>query len=146
METAVKVLLEEKGHDVTAVASTTTVSETVQLMNKKNIGAVLVIDDNKLVGIFTERDVLRRVVEGCADFKTTPISEVMTRELIHISPSTTVKEVLMIITKKYCRHLPVLDDNNNLAGLISSGDISRFLVKDQQHHIDELVNYISGTY
>jgi len=145
METPVHVLVDEKGTDITTVSPGTTVAEAVHILNKENIGAVIVMEADKLVGLFSERDVLRRVVEHELDIHKTTVSKVMTTKVIVLSPISTVGEAMKLITEKRCRHLPMME-GDKVVGMISSGDLTRHLAKDQERHISELVNYISGGY
>ena len=145
METPVHILVDEKGRDVTTVSPGTTVGEAVHILNKENIGAVIVMEADKLVGLFSERDVLRRVVEHELDIHKTTVSKVMTTKVIVLTPTSTVGEAMKLITEKRCRHLPMME-GDKVVGMISSGDLTRHLAKDQERHISELVNYISGGY
>ena len=112
-------------------------------MNRLRIGAIVVLEDGKLAGIFTERDVLRRVVGAGIDPKAVRVSEVMTRDVITVAPETMVEEVAALFTEKRCRHLPVVTDGK-LVGLISIGDISRWVADAHQAEAEHLRNYISG--
>ncbi|MBC7978378.1 MAG: CBS domain-containing protein [Myxococcales bacterium] len=135
-------VLEHKGSDVEAIAPDTLVITAVQRMNAKKIGALLVIDKGRPVGIFTERDVLVRVVAAGLDPKTTPVNEVMTRNPVVVRADVTVHEAMFVITQRRCRHLPVLDDNG-VCGLISIGDLTSWLVRDQQRTIEDLHDYMT---
>jgi CBS domain-containing protein len=97
------------------------------------------------VGIFTERDVLVRVVDAGRDPAATRVEEVMTRELAVIRSATRVEEAMSVMTEKRCRHLPVVEEGR-LAGMISIGDVTRWIVRNQRHTIDDLVSYIGGEY
>jgi CBS domain-containing protein len=135
-------VLQLKGNDVVTVSPETTVLVAVQLMNERRIGALMVLDRGRPVGIFTERDVLVRVVAAGVDPKTTPVSEVMTRGPVVVSSEVTVGQAMMVITERRCRHLPVIDDAR-LCGLISIGDLTSWLVRHQQRTIDDLHDYMS---
>jgi CBS domain-containing protein len=102
---------------------------------------LLVLERGRPVGIFTERDVLVRVVAAGLDPKVTPVGEVMTRSLVAVHSETTVGEAMRIITEKRCRHLPVVDDTR-LRGLISIGDLTSWLVRDHERTIADLHDYI----
>ena len=112
-------------------------------MNHHHIGSVLVVDGGKLVGIFTERDVLRRVVGAGLDPHAARVADVMTRDLITIAPETTVEEAMALFTQKRCRHLPVLVDGR-LQGVISIGDVTRWMVDTHSTECQHLKNYIAG--
>jgi CBS domain-containing protein len=134
-------LLEHKGSDVVTVSPATTVLAAVHRMNEYRIGALLVTERGRPVGIFTERDVLLRVVAARLDPESTPVNEVMTRNPAVIRSSLTVTEAMLVITDRRCRHLPVIDDSG-LRGLISIGDLMSWLVRDQQRTIDDLHDYM----
>jgi CBS domain-containing protein len=135
-------VLAQKGNDVVTVAPETTVLVAVQQMNDRRIGALLVVDRGKPVGIFTERDVLVRVVAAGLDPKVTPVSEVMTRGPVIIRSDVTVSQAMVVITERRCRHLPVVD-GSKLRGLISIGDLTSWVVRDQQRMIDDLHDYMT---
>lgn len=128
----------KENHHIHSVSPTATIAESVRLMNQHNIGSLPVLENNRLVGIFTERDVLRRVVESNMDPKTTPVSQVMTKDVLCVKPSTTVEESMNIMTKQRYRHLPVVE-NNQLLGIISMGDLTHWIIKDQQDQVDRLL-------
>ncbi len=135
-------ILEEKGSHVERVGPDETVADAVRRMNEHKIGSVLVMEGDEVVGIFTERDVLTRVVAEKKDPDATKISDVMTSELVVVSPDTTVENAMLIITKKRCRHLPVLADGK-LVGMVSIGDVTRWMIRHQRHEIHDLVSYIT---
>jgi CBS domain-containing protein len=141
MHNEVKAILEDKGNEVVTVESSCTALEAVARMNEAGIGAVVVVDGERTVGIFTERDVLVRVVSRQRDPAATRVSEVMTAEVISIELNTTVGDAMRIVTKRRCRHLPVFD-GGRLVGLISSGDLTRWVVRDQEGRISDLETYV----
>jgi len=143
MDTPVSALIERKGSDVFAVASTITIAEAVAEMNRKRIGCIIVIDDGKIAGIFTERDVLSRVVGADLNPKTVRVSEVMSKNVLSITPDTTVEQTMVIFAEKKCRHLPVIE-GGQLKGLVSIGDISRWVADVSRAEADHLKNYIAG--
>ncbi len=143
MDTPVSALIERKGSDVFAVASTITIAEAVAEMNRKRIGCIIVIDDGKIAGIFTERDVLSRVVGADLNPKTVRVSEVMSKNVLSITPDTTVEQTMVIFAEKKCRHLPVIEAGQ-LKGLVSIGDISRWVADVSRAEADHLKNYIAG--
>lgn len=138
-------VLVDKGHAVVHVPPTATVMEAVNVMNERGIGSVLVTEGERLLGIFTERDVLRRVLAEARDPLTTPVQEVMTRRLVVVHPDHTVEATMALMTEKRCRHLPVID-KDKLAGLISIGDLTRWVTRAQRIEIVELVDFITGRY
>ena len=143
MDTPVAALIERKGSAVHAVASTITIAEAVAEMNKKRIGCIVILDAGRIAGIFTERDVLRRVVGADIDPKTTLVADVMTRNVHTIGPETTVEQTMALFAEKRCRHIPVVE-NGQLKGLISIGDISRWIAETSKAEADHLKNYIAG--
>ncbi len=144
MDASVVALLERKRSlDVLSVAPTVTVAEAVAKMNQHQVGSVLVLDGGKLAGIFTERDVLRRVVGAGLDPQKAKVSEVMTTNLVTISPETTVEQAMTLFTEKRCRHLPVLV-GGRLTGLLSIGDVTRWMVDLHRTECEHLKNYIAG--
>jgi CBS domain-containing protein len=143
MNAPITAILDRKGRNVFSVSSTATIADAVAEMNRHRVGSVLVIDAGKLVGIFTERDVLRRVVGASVDPKTARVAEVMTSGVMTISPDATIEETMRIFTEKRCRHLPVLD-NGRLAGTISIGDITRWVADSNRAEAEHLKNYITG--
>jgi CBS domain-containing protein len=145
MDTPVAALLERKGSDVHAVASTITIAEAVAEMNRKRIGCIVVIDEGQLAGIFTERDVLRRVVGASLDPKVVRMSEVMTKNVHTIPPDATIERTMVLFAEMRCRHIPVVD-RGQLKGLISIGDISRWMADSSRAEADHLKSYIAGGY
>ncbi|HET7505861.1 MAG TPA: CBS domain-containing protein [Kofleriaceae bacterium] len=135
-------LLENKGNDVETVSPQTTVLTAVQRMNERKIGALVVLERDRPIGIFTERDVLVRVVAAGLDPKTTPVNEVMTRNPVVIRPEVTVSEAMLVITRRRCRHLPVMDERG-LRGMISIGDLTSWVVRHQQRTIEDLYDYMN---
>lgn len=143
MNTSIATLLEQKSGAIFTIPSTVTVAEAVREMNAHKVGSVLVMDGPRLAGIFTERDVLRRVVGGELDPKLTPITKVMTADVLTILPSATVQQVMDLFTEKRCRHLPVVDQGR-LLGLISIGDVSRWVASLHRAEAESLRQYIAG--
>jgi CBS domain-containing protein len=145
MNTSIAVLLEHKGSTVFSVPHDITVAAAVKEMDRHKVGATLVMDGGQLVGIFTERDVLSRVVAAGLDPATTPMERVMTRNPITVSSTTTIEDVMALFTTKRFRHLPVVDEDR-LVGLISIGDILRRMVETHRHEAEQLKQYIAGGY
>jgi CBS domain-containing protein len=123
------------------VAPATSILEAIGRMNQRRIGSVLVMDGDRLAGIFTERDVLTRVVTARLDPAKTPVAEVMTRQPLTIKPTMTVREAMVVVTDSRRRHLPVVEGGKVL-GMVSSGDLMRWIVRDQQREIDDLTDYV----
>jgi CBS domain-containing protein len=138
-------VLASKDRTVHSISPTASVLEAVQKMNSERIGALLVCAGDEVVGIFTERDVLTRVVDARRDPNTTTVDEVMTDELVVVKPSMTVEEAMAVVTERRCRHLPVLD-GPQLIGLVSIGDLTRWVSRNQEIHIQDLVDFITRKY
>jgi CBS domain-containing protein len=143
MNTSISSLLEQKSGAVFTIPSTVTVADAVREMNAHKVGSVLVMEGSRLAGIFTERDVLRRVVGDNRDPRNTAITAVMTPDVLTVAPSVTVQEVMDIFTDKRCRHLPVMEDGH-LVGVISIGDVSRWVANLHRAEAESLRQYISG--
>lgn len=146
MESLIRDILAEKSPDIQFVAPETIVRDAVHLMNTHNIGCVLVMEDEtRLVGLFSERDALRRVVDSGIDASLTPIAEVMTHRLCVVSPDHNVGQALQILNERGFRHLPVVE-NDKVIGILSIRDLTQWVMKDQQNQIGELTDYIAGSY
>ena len=137
----VRDLLDRKGTAVVSVPPDTSVLDAATLMNERGIGAVLVLDANEPAGIFTERDVLRRVVAAQRDPATTTVGEVMTTRLISCSPDTPLSECASMMSTRRIRHMPVVG-SSGLAGLVTSGDLLAFQLDDQAATIQHLNSYL----
>lgn len=138
-------LLKVKGRDIWSVAADSRVYEALQLMAEKEIGALLVLEEGRLIGIVSERDYARKVeLQGrCA--KDTLVQEIMTTRVAYVRPDYTVEECMALMTDKRIRHLPVLD-GDRLVGVISIGDVVKAVISEQQFQIQQLENYITGGY
>ena len=136
-------ILAKKGNDIWSVAPTDTVFDSLKLMADKQIGALLVMDGEKLAGIVTERDYARKVILEGKSSKDTTVSDVMTRKVLCVTPERTVDECMALMTDKRARHLPVLD-HKQVVGVVSIGDLVKALISEQQILIDQLQHYISG--
>lgn len=145
---SVKDLMARKGQRVHSTTASSTVLDATRYMNEHGIGAVVVISDgeNQVVGIFTERDVLRRIVAEERQPSTVRVADVMTTSVIYCTPEHSVEEVSRIMKDQRIRHLPVVDTSGNLLGLISIGDVNAFHASDQEATINYLSDYISGVY
>ena len=136
-------ILESKGHDTWAVNPSDTVYDSLQLMADKEIGALLVMDGDKLVGIVTERDYARKVILEGKSSKKSSVSEIMTKRVLCVSPERTIDECMALMTDKRVRHLPVLD-HKRVVGVLSIGDLVKAMISEQQVLIDQLQHYIAG--
>ncbi|MCF8428707.1 MAG: CBS domain-containing protein [Bacteroidia bacterium] len=136
-------ILKTKGNHVISISSQSMVIDALKAMSEKNIGAILVVDNNKLVGIFSERDYSRKIVLMHKSSDNTKICDVMTSDLFTVKPDTKIENCLMIMTDNNIRHLPILEDDK-LHGIISIGDIVKHIIEDQKVTIKNLENYITG--
>ena len=146
MKTTVADILRRKGDRVITIERSATVFETIGRMVEHNVGAVVVVDGAAAVlGIFTERDYLRRIALEGRSSKTTRLEEVMTPEVLCVSPGETVEACLALMTEKKCRHLPVLREGQ-LAGIVSIGDCVRELLEQAEWRLEGLKQYVTGQY
>jgi CBS domain-containing protein len=139
----VRHLLEEKGNQVWTISPQASTFEALELMAEKNIGALLVLDAEKIIGIFTERDYARKVVLKGKSSKTTTVGELMTSEVLYVSLEDTIEDCMALMTQKRARHLPVLE-NDKVAGVVSIGDVVKAVITDREFTIRELERYITG--
>ena len=139
----VQEILNRKGHDVVTVAPNDSVMEAVRRMHEHNIGGALVVEGGAVVGIFSERDLLNRMVFKGLDPAKTPISQVMSSPVAYVTPETEISECRMAMTQKRIRHLPVIEEGK-LVGVISIGDIVAWELAEQQTTIQYLKQYIYG--
>jgi CBS domain-containing protein len=140
----VRDILEKKGTQVWTVGPQATVMQAATLMNEYKIGALVVTDAGRIVGMFTERDVLRRVVGEHRDPLTTLVAHVMTTEVLCCTPRTLLEEARTVMKERRVRHLPVADDDGRLLGLISIGDLNAFHQASQEQTIFLLQEYMYG--
>jgi CBS domain-containing protein len=141
----ISVILTQKSREIFSVAPEATVFDAIQILADKNVGALLVLDGDKLVGMFSERDYTRKVVLHGKRSRETKVSEIMSTDLQVTHPQEGVETCLRLMTDKRIRHLPVLD-NEKLVGLISIGDLVKWVIASQSATIAHLENYISGGY
>jgi len=138
-------VLAQKGRVVHSVSRASTVEEAILLMVERDIGSVLVTEDGAMVGIFTERDVLRRVALAARDPRATGVAEVMTPDPVHVAPERTIGECMALMTDRRIRHLPVVEGGRP-AGMISIGDIVKYLSGARAAELSRLTAYIHGQY
>jgi CBS domain-containing protein len=145
MGATVRQILQSKGGNIWSVAPQVTVFEALVLMAEKDVGALVVVEGGKLVGIFSERDYARKVVLKGRSSKDTQVGELMSSDVLYVHPDQTIEECMALMTNKHFRHLPVLD-NDKLVGMITIGDAVKAVIADQEVMIDSLENYIRGGY
>jgi CBS domain-containing protein len=134
-----------RGASTLTIAPDVTVATAAELLVRNQVGSVLVMDQGKLVGIFTERDVLRRVVAERRDPATTRVAEVMTRDLVVMRPSASLVDAMRVISEKRIRHIPIVE-GGQVQGVISQGDLNHWLVRDREGQIQDLVDFVTGKY
>jgi CBS domain-containing protein len=139
----IKRLLEAKGYDIWSITPDASVYEAIKLMADRNVGALLVLESGKLVGVISERDCTRRLILKERAAKDTQVREVMTSGVIYVRPDQTVEECMALMTAKRVRHLPVLADDQ-LIGIISIGDLVKDIISEQEFMIQQLEHYIKG--
>lgn len=139
--TTVQQILDSKGHDIYCVRPDDTVLHALQAMESKNVGALLVKEDDRLVGIFTERHYARKVFLRGRSSPKTLIREVMETDVIYVEPEQTAEACMALMTERRIRHLPVLRDGH-LVGMISIGDLLKSIIADRDFSIDQLVRYV----
>jgi CBS domain-containing protein len=139
----VKEILEDKGHDVWSMDQGACVFDAIKLMAEKEIGALIVMDGERMSGILSERDYTRKVILMGRTSQQTLIEEIMTKEVISVSPGESVKECMTVMTDRHIRHLPVMDEGR-LMGMLSIGDLVKAIIADQQFTIEQLEGYING--
>ena len=137
----VQQVLSRKGVNAVSVPPGTSVYEALRIMAEKNIGSVIVMDGDSYLGIVTERDYSRKVILQNKHSNTTPVSEIMTSDLPHVSPTDTIDQCMELMTKNNIRYLPVFD-NNRLAGIISMSDVVKATILSQQQTINHLNDYL----
>ena len=140
----VKDLLDKKGREYYYVKPQATVFEALQKMAEKECGALMVIEDGKLVGMFSERDYARKIILAGKSSKEAVVAELMTKLMVTVKPSTSINDCMALMTEKRVRHLPVLD-HNEIAGMISIGDVVNAVIREQNITIKDLENYITGS-
>jgi len=143
--TAARTLLDHKGRDMWTIAPDATVFDAIQLMTDRNVGALPVLDADRLVGIVSERDYMSKVMLKGKSSKDTPVREIMTRDAVTVSPDQSVSECMRIITEHRVRHLPVVD-GEKLVGIVSIGDLVKWIIATQRTTIEQLEKYIVGGY
>jgi len=143
--TSVEKLLKTKGSDTWSIAPQATVYEALQKMSDKDVGAVLVIDEGTLVGIFTERDYARKLILRGKLSRNTAVSEMMTQDVLYVEPQNSIEDCMVLMTNKRVRHLPVMDDGK-LVGIVTIGDAVKQIISEQESTIEQLEKYIAGGY
>ena len=140
--TRISDLLKHKGQDIWSLTPDATVYEAVDQMAQKSVGALLVMEGERLVGIVSERDYARKVILKGKASKETLVREIMSRPVISVRPEFTIEEAMALMTEKRVRHLPVVVEER-VMGVISIGDVVRGIIEDKEFYIQQLTNYIT---
>jgi CBS domain-containing protein len=138
-------ILTSKGREIWSIAPEKSIFDALEMMADKNISGLLVLDSDKLVGIFTERDYARKLILKGKSSKNTKVSDLMTKNILYVGSKNTVEDCMKLMTAKRVRHLPVID-NKRLIGIVTIGDLVQQIISEQQTTIHQLENYISGGY
>jgi len=139
-----KQLLADKTRPLAVVAPSDTVFHALSVMASNNVGALLVLDGEQLVGIFSERDYARKIILQGKTSKETLVSDIMSDKVAFVTPASTIDECMALMTEKHFRHLPVLTDAGDVVGMVSIGDLVKETISSQQFMIQELERYISS--
>ena len=144
MTTTVKQLMNTKSGEIFSVGPDTLVIDAIKVMNEKKVGALVVLQDNKLIGILSERDYTRKVILNDRNSSETPVSEIMTSEVKTVNPSQTIEECLVIMSNNHIRHLPVVD-NGIPVDVLSVMDVVKNIISEKEFIIEQLEHYITDT-
>ena len=139
-----KQMLAGKQRPLVVVSPNDSVFHALTLMAQHNVGALMVLNGEQLVGIFSERDYARKVILHGKSSKETLVSEIMSDKVAYVTPSTTLDECMALMTDKHFRHLPVLEEDGTVVGIISIGDLVKETISNQEFQIKQLEHYISG--
>jgi CBS domain-containing protein len=140
---SVRDILRNKGNNVWSISPDITVFDALKTMADKNVGALVVLEEEKVVGIMSERDYARKVILHGKSSREIPVREIMSKTVHYVHPEQSIEDCMEKMTNQRVRHLPVLE-NNRLAGIISIGDVVKAIIADQETIIKHLENYITG--
>ena len=139
----IRQLLDKKGNEVWSIHPDNSVFDAIKMMADKQVGSLVVLEDDKIVGIITERHYARNVILKGKSSPETKVQDIMTSRVICTQPEQTVRECMAVMTEKRIRHLPVVDQMR-LVGLVSIGDLVKSIIEDQEFTIEQLIHYIHG--
>ncbi len=143
MTTSIRQLLDKKGYHIHSVSPDSMVFDAIKLMSEVKVGALLVMDNNKLVGILSERDYTRKVILQNRSSRDTPVRNIMTSKVLYVSPEQSIEECMVIMSAHHIRHIPVME-NDTPVGMLSVMDIMKNIISEKEFIIEQLENYISG--
>ena len=143
--TTIAQLLDTKGDQIWSVEPKATIFEALEIMSEKEIGALLVMENGKLTGIFSERDYARKVILKGKSSKETLVGELMTKKVFYIDSQKTINDCMAMMTAKRIRHVPVIEDNQ-VVGIVTIGDVVNQIISEQEVTINHLENYITGSH
>jgi CBS domain-containing protein len=138
-------LLTSKGREIWSIAPDKSIFDALEMMADKNVSGLLVLESDKLVGIFTERDYARKLILKGKSSKNTKVSDLMTKNILYVGSKNTIEDCMKLMTGKRVRHLPVID-TGRLIGIVTIGDLVKQIISEQQTTIHQLENYICGGY
>ena len=141
---AVHHIIQSKGTTVFSISPFISVYQALEIMVEKNVSSLVVMQDEKLIGIFTERDYARKVILKGKASRETPVGDIMSGNVITVSPDSTIDECMGLMTNNFIRHLPVIE-NDKLIGLVSIGDVVKYIIEEQKFIIENMEHYIGGT-
>ena len=139
----VRNILQKKGNAVYSISPDSSVYDALEELEEKNLGALIVLENRKLIGVFTERDYARKVILKGRSSKETLVRDIMSGSPVFVDPDKTLDDCMQLMTDKFIRHLPVLE-NGELIGVISIGDIVKYIIYDKDFIIENLEHYITG--
>jgi CBS domain-containing protein len=140
----VRDILHRKGNTVYGVSPESSVYDALEALEEKNLGALVVVENGKLIGVFTERDYARKVILKGRSSKETLVRHIMSNRPVFVTPDTTIEDCMQMMTDKFIRHLPVLNNDEELIGLISIGDVVKYIIYEKDFIIEHLELYIKS--
>ena len=141
---AVRNIIQGKGNKIFSITPFHSVYNALEIMVEKNVSSLVVMEEEKLIGIFTERDYARKVILKGKASRETPVGDIMSGNVITVTPDSTIDDCMELMTSKFFRHLPVVD-NDKVVGLVSIGDVVKYIIEEQKFIIENMEHYIGGT-